>query len=295
MADRVDLSHELVDQKYGRPVVKALRDLAAVVNQQARTIPDLDAQVTAIVRQQLSLQEIRQALSPAGSSPLNPPAVPGGSSGSGSGLVKYGSHAQRLSFGVSASTDGLVWYETDRALTYQYHDPAGWRYLSGIMVVSLLSDNPLPPGSDDGSGGTVDLPADSSDGGQTAAGVAAAPATGHPAGAYDGTALRAGKIIGGTANEWAALVAIAPDQATRDSNQLQLLLRTIWHLRLDGYQAGRQRNPSGILSTDKLTVVEDGGFLRAFDCYTGVYTAPMTVQAIQVSPANFVDDPGIAD
>lgn len=291
--DRVDLSHELTDQQYGRPVVKALRDLASVVNQQAQTIPSLNQAVTTLAQRQLSIPQIQQALAPTGSNPLNPPIVPGG--GSGSGSVKYGSHEQRLAFGVGASTDGLVWYETDRALTYQYHDPAGWRYLCGIMVVSLLSDNPLPPGSDDGAGGTTGVPADSSDGGQTAAGVAAAGPTGHPAGPYDGTAFRAGLIIGGTAHEWAALVAIAPDQATRDANQLQLLLRTIWHLRLDGYQAGRQRNPSGILSTDKLTVVEDGGFLRAFDCYTGVYTAPMTVQGLQVSPANFVDDPGIAD
>jgi hypothetical protein len=294
MADRVDLSHELADQRYGRPVVKALRDLAQVVNQQARAIPDLAAQITTIVRQQLSLPQIQQALSPAGSNPLNPPAIPGGSSGSGSGLVKYGTHAQRLSFGVSAATDGVVWYETDRALTYQYHDPAGWRYLCGIMVVSLLSANPLPPGSDDGSGGTVDLPADSSDGGATAAGVAAAPATGHPAGAYDGSANRAGLIIGGTAHEWPALIAITADQAARDANMETLLRRMVWHLILDGYTAGRQRNPSGIVSLDKLCVVE-AGTLRCFDVFTGVYTAPMTVQAIQVSPANLVIDAGIPD
>jgi hypothetical protein len=290
--DRVDLSHELTDSAHSRPVVKALKDLASVVNQQAQTLPDLAAQVTALASRQLSLPQIQQALSPTGSTPLNPPVVPG--AGSGSGSVKYGSHAQRLAFGVGASTDGLLWYETDRALTYQYHDPAGWRYLCGIMVVSLLSANPLPPGSDDGSGGTVDLPADSSDGGATAAGVAAAPATGHPAGAYDGSANRAGLIIGGTANEWPALIAITADQAARDANMETLLRRMIWHLILDGYTAGRQRNPSGIVSLDKLCVVE-AGTLRCFDVFTGVYTAPMTVQAIQVSPANLVIDAGIPD
>ena len=292
--DRVDLSHELTDQQYGRPVVKALRDLASVVNRQATAIPDLDAKITAAVASQLSLSQIQQGLAPTGTNPLNPPAVPGGSSGSGSGQVRYGTHAQRLAFAVGSATDGMAWYETDRALTYQYHDPAGWRYLCGIMVVSLLSANPLPPGSDDGSGGTTDLPADSSDGGATAAGVAAAPATGHPAGPYDGSANRAGLIIGGTANEWPALIAITADQATRDANMETLLRRMVWHLILDGYTAGRQRNPSGIVSLDKLCVVE-AGVLRAFDVFTGVYTAPMTVQAIQVSPANLVADAGIAD
>ena len=294
MKDRVDLSHELTDQTYGRPVVKALRDLARVVNAQAQALPDLAAQVGGLASRQLSLPQIQQALAPTGSTPLNPPAIPGGSSGSGSGSVKYGTHSARLSFAVSASTDGLIWYETDRALTYQYHDPAGWRYLCGIMAVSLLGDNPLPPGSDDGSGGTTGLPADSSDGGQTAAGVAAAGPTGHPAGPYDGTALRAGLIIGGTSNEWPLVSVATPDQATRDSNQATLLGRIIWHLLTDGYTAGKQRNPSGIISGDKIALVEDG-VLRAMDVFTGVYTAPLVTQAIQVSPANLVPDPGIPD
>ena len=29
----------------------------------------------------------------------------------------------------------------------------------------------------------------------------------------------------------------------------------IWHLHLAGFQAGRQRNPSGAISIDKLTIV----------------------------------------
>jgi len=292
--DRVDLSHELTDQQYGRPVVKALRDLASVVNRQATAIPDLDAKITAAVASQLSLSQIQQGLAPTGTNPLNPPAVPGGSSGSGSGQVRYGTHAQRLAFAVGSATDGMAWYETDRALTYQYHDPAGWRYLCGIMVVSLLSANPLPPGSDDGSGGTTDLPADSSDGGATAAGVAAAGPTGHPAGPYDGTAFRAGLIIGGTSNEWPLLSVATADQATRDANQGILLRRIIFHLLLDGYSAGLQRNPSGIISGDKIALVEDGA-LRAMDVFTGIFSNPLVTQAVQVSPANLVPDPGIPD
>jgi hypothetical protein len=90
------------------------------------------------------------------------------------------------------------------------------------------------------------------------------------------------------------LIAATVDQATRDANQLELLLRTIWHLRQFGFTAGRQRNPSGIISTDKIAVVEDG-VLRCFDVYSGAYTVPMVTQGLQVSPANLVDDPGIAD
>ncbi len=138
------------------------------------------------------------------------------------------------------------------------------------------------------------IPADSSDGGATAAGVAAAGATGHPAGAYDASANRAGLIIGGTANEYPALSAATADQATRDANMEQLLRRMMFHLILDGYTAGRQRNPSGIISIDKLCVVEAGA-LRCFDVFTGVYTAPLVVHAIQVSPANLVPDAGIPD
>ncbi len=140
--------------------------------------------------------------------------------------------------------------------------------------------------------GQATTPTDS-DGGETARGVADAGGDGD-IGTGETTAYRAGLIIGGTAHEYPALVAIVADEATFDANRVELLLRTIWHLNQAGFTAGRQRNPSGILSTDKLAVIESG-VTRAFDCYTGTFTAGMTVQAIQVSPPNLVADPGTPD
>src|ERR1041384_5336421 len=138
------------------------------------------------------------------------------------------------------------------------------------------------------------LPPVDTDNGQTAAGIAAAGADGHPA--VSGlTAYNAGLIIGGVAHEFPALVAAAVDQTTRDANQAELLSRIIWHLQQKGFTAGKQQNPSGIVSGDKIALIEDGQ-LRAFDIFTSPsYDAAITVQAFQVSPPNLVNDAGTAD
>jgi hypothetical protein len=149
----------------------------------------------------------------------------------------------------------------------------------------------LAAGLVDASGNAVT--AQDSDGGQTARGVADAGSDGHPS--VSGlTAYNAGLIIGGTAHEFPALVAQVADAATLDANRLELLRRTIWHLIQFGFTAGRQMNPSGILSTDKIAVVEEGQ-LRSFDCYTGTFETGLTVQAVQVFPPNLSADGGIAD
>lgn len=140
--------------------------------------------------------------------------------------------------------------------------------------------------------GNAATPTDT-DGGETARGVADAGANGD-IGTGETSAYRAGLIIGGVGHEFPALVAPAADEATFDANRLELLLRTIWHLNQAGFSAGRQRNPSGLLSTDKIAVIE-AGVTRAFDIYTGTFTAGITVQAIQVSPPNLVPDAGTAD
>ena len=76
----------------------------------------------------------------------------------------------------------------------------------------------------------------------------------------------------------------------------EVLLRTIWHLQLAGFQAGRQRNPSGALSNDKLTIFIDGAW-HAYDVFNdlGAPGVPMKVQFWEVAPANYVPDPGIPD
>ena len=70
----------------------------------------------------------------------------------------------------------------------------------------------------------------------------------------------------------------------------------IWHLQLAGFQAGRQRNPSGVLSNDKLTVFADGAW-HAYDVFNdlGAPGVPMKVQFWEVTPPNYFADPGIPD
>jgi hypothetical protein len=165
-------------------------------------------------------------------------------------------------------------------------DAVTLRYLKTFVENRLTAAGLIGPD------GQAAQPADS-DNGETARGVADAGADGD-IGTGELTAYRAGLIIGGTANEYPALVAVAADQATRDANQLELLLRTIWHLNQAGFTAGRQRNPSGLLSQDKIAVVE-AGVTRAFDVYTGTFDVVMTVQALQVAPANLVADSGTPD
>lgn len=93
-----------------------------------------------------------------------------------------------------------------------------------------------------------------SDLGEGAAGCAAPYATGHPGGTVDLTAEEAGKVVCGTGTEWASLCAIAADAATRTANNVEFIERCIWHLQQAGFTAGRQRNPSGIISVWHLSV-----------------------------------------
>jgi len=279
-SDRVRLSHQLTDTEHTRPVVGALKDITRAVNDHDRTIPSLLDEIEALRSAQLSIDQVRDALASTGSAPLTVTSIAGSSAGTGA--VRSGTHATRV--GLSGSgLDNVLFWETDRRLLYLYREPSGWAYVAGIyrtVFVGTLDDEPV---------------ADSSDGGDTQAGVTAATVDGHPAGAYDGSANRAGLIIGGVALEYPLLVAATVNQATRDARQAELLSRIVWHLLADGYTAGKQRNPSGIVSGDKIAVVEDG-VLRAFDIFTSPsYASVITVQALQVSPANLVADAGTAD
>lgn len=149
-------------------------------------------------------------------------------------------------------------------------------------------------GSAADAGTPVPLPG-GGDGGAMQTGVAAGIPTGHDTGGLL-SAIRAGQIVGGVGNEYAALRNPTVDLATREAQATALLLRCIWHLRLAGFSAGRQRNPSGVLSPDKLCVVVDG-VLRAYDCFAGrlTYTAVMAMQAVEVAPPDMVDDAGLGD
>ena len=144
-------------------------------------------------------------------------------------------------------------------------------------------------------GGVSPPPPTPTDDGQGAAGCSSAGSTGHITGTPTLDAFTAGQIVCGTANEFPSLLAATANQPARDANVLELLGRMIWHLQQAGFTAGKQKNPSGTISTDKLTV-QIAGELRAYDTMSLTsFTVPLTTHMIQVFPANYVADGGIHD
>jgi hypothetical protein len=110
------------------------------------------------------------------------------------------------------------------------------------------------------------------------------------------TGDRAWQVLQATAAEFPHLSGPQPtgDQAVAAAHEL--LLRYIWHLQLAGFQAGRQRNPSGAISGDKLTMFLDGQW-KAFDIFFDVGAPNRPVELIfwEVFPADHVPDGGIPD
>lgn len=162
------------------------------------------------------------------------------------------------------------------------------------MALSLAQRVGQAAGSETGGGTGTPLPG-GGDGGGGNIGCAAAGATGHDTGGLL-NAIRAGQIVCGTGNEFPALKNATVDLPTRVTNATELIARMIWHLRQAGFTAGQQRNPSGILSDNKLCVVVDG-VTRAYDVLRGKgeFTQPMDTQMLEVAPADLVDYAGIPD
>lgn len=107
---------------------------------------------------------------------------------------------------------------------------------------------------------------------------------------------RARAVVNATANEFPNLTGPRSTTDEGVAAAQELLRRMIWHLQLAGFQAGRQRNPSGALSNDKLTVFADGAW-HAYDVFNdlGAPGVPMKVQFWEVTPANYFADSGIPD
>jgi hypothetical protein len=107
---------------------------------------------------------------------------------------------------------------------------------------------------------------------------------------------RAVAVIEATGDEFPYLTA--PRGSENDSMIAtdELLLRMIWHLHLAGYQAGRQMNPSGAMSRDKLTVFANGGW-HAFDVFRNVGTpgASVDIISLEVFPPSYKAEGGIPD
>lgn len=103
-------------------------------------------------------------------------------------------------------------------------------------------------------------------------------------------------MIIATRDEFPWLVAARSTESEGVAAAAELLRRMIWHLQLAGFQAGRQQNPSGAISSDKLTIFADGGW-HAYDVFRAVGTPGEPTEVIfwEVFPASTVADGGIPD
>ncbi len=110
------------------------------------------------------------------------------------------------------------------------------------------------------------------------------------------TADLAWQVLQATANEYPHLAGAHPTGEQAAAAAEELLLRYIWRLKLAGFDAGRQRNPSGAISGDKLTIFLDGQW-KAFDIFFDVGAADRPLELIfwEVFPADHVPHGGIPD
>jgi len=118
--------------------------------------------------------------------------------------------------------------------------------------------------------------------------------SGHvPAGAL--TVSRAHDVVIGTGLEFPNLTAVFSNDDAALAAADELLRRTIWHLQLAGFNAARQRNPSGLISSDKLCIFLDGSW-HVYDIFTlGFAGHATTVHFDEITGANPIPDPGIPD
>jgi hypothetical protein len=115
---------------------------------------------------------------------------------------------------------------------------------------------------------------------------------GHVTGSLDDNLAR--EIVYGTADEFPQLLRVFGSDGEAEAAAFELLLRTIWHLQLAGFQAGRQQNPSGRVSEDKLTILI-GGVWRSFDVSSVAGGRSGNVTFNEVWPAHYVPSSGISD
>ena len=107
---------------------------------------------------------------------------------------------------------------------------------------------------------------------------------------------RAEQVVNATAAEFAGLTAARGSEAEAQAAATELLRRVIWHLRHAGFDAGRQKNPSGAISGDKLTMFADGAW-HAVDIFFDYGTPGVPVKVIfwEVVPPSPIADEGIPD
>jgi hypothetical protein len=137
-------------------------------------------------------------------------------------------------------------------------------------------------------------PAPSGGGGGGGGGSGCAPNAAMHAGGSGLDTTRAEQIVRATGREFSCLLAVFPTDDLAIANAEQLLRRMIWHLKIAGFQANRQRNPSGLISNDKLTI-NIGGW-RVWDVMTLGYAGVAgSVTFNEVPLPDPVSDTGIPD
>ena len=109
------------------------------------------------------------------------------------------------------------------------------------------------------------------------------------------TADRARLVVFATAGEFPHLTQVFGTDQEALAAASELLERTIWHLQLAGFAAGRQRNPSGAISEDKVTITIDGSW-HVYDIFSLGFAGRATiVQFIELTGPDHVDDAGLPD
>jgi hypothetical protein len=109
-------------------------------------------------------------------------------------------------------------------------------------------------------------------------------------------AAQADRVVTATGNEFAHLTTPRGSSDEAIGAAEELLLRMIWHLQLAGFDAARQRNPSGAISNDKLNVLIEGQW-RAFDVFLDYGQPHQTTKVIfyEVFPSSPLPYPGVPD
>lgn len=119
--------------------------------------------------------------------------------------------------------------------------------------------------------------------------------SGHHVGPGPLSADRARQVVMATAGEFPALTKVFDSDEAALSAATELLRRVVWHLQLAGFQAARQRNPSGLISGDKLCIVIDGNW-QAYDISSLGYAGRATTMQFQtIGGAQPVADAGLQD
>jgi hypothetical protein len=107
---------------------------------------------------------------------------------------------------------------------------------------------------------------------------------------------RAQEVVFATSNEFSGLRAPRGSESEARGAAQELLLRIIWHLHLIGFDAGRQKNPSGAISDDKLTIYINGSW-RAFDVFIDLGATNQWLEPAftEVGGADYQPNGGIPD